>query len=191
MSIKEDATTLLIRLAELQQANPNLRNDYVEGPDLDGVLQIGPERLSDAVALLEENGYLDVIKTFGTAPYDFGGVMLTSRGRFEAERLGEVAAGEHVGGITSTDRRTRTADRSPAIHCRAVRTAGRFAFWLYRCRLGSRQPRSRGCKPADRGVRPSAGVNILRFRTTARDDRGGIAARTDRDAASYRKRCRP
>jgi hypothetical protein len=91
MSIKDDATTLLIRLAELQRGDPSLRSDYVEGPDLEKLLEIGPERLSDAVALLEENGYADVIKSFGTAPYDFGGVLVTSRGRFEAERLTEAA----------------------------------------------------------------------------------------------------
>jgi hypothetical protein len=70
MSIKDDATTLLIRLAQLQQTHPNFRTEYIEGPDLDKLLQMGPERLSDAVALLEENGYLEVLKTFGTAPYD-------------------------------------------------------------------------------------------------------------------------
>jgi hypothetical protein len=94
MSIKDDATTLLIRLAQLQQTHPNFRTEYIEGPDLDKLLQMGPERLSDAVALLEENGYLEVLKTFGTAPYDFNAVMLTSRGRFEAERLVETAATE-------------------------------------------------------------------------------------------------
>jgi hypothetical protein len=94
MSIKDDATTVLIRLAQLQQTHPNFRTEYIEGPDLDKSLQMGPERLSDAVALLEENGYLEVLKTFGTAPYDFNAVMLTSRGRFEAERLVEAAATE-------------------------------------------------------------------------------------------------
>lgn len=90
MSIKDDATTLLIRLAELQQTHANARTEYIEGPELDKLLEMGPQRLSDAVALLEENGYLEVIKTFGTAPYDFNAVMLNSRGRFEAERLAEA-----------------------------------------------------------------------------------------------------
>jgi len=94
MSIKDDATTLLIRLAEMQRTDPALRYDYIGGPDLDRMLQMGPQRLSDAVALLEENGYLEVLKTFGTAPYDFSDVMLTSRGRFEAERLEEAAREE-------------------------------------------------------------------------------------------------
>jgi len=91
MSIKDDATTLLIRLAQLQRTHPNLRTEYIDGPELNKLLPIGPERLSDAVALLEESGYLDVLKTFGTAPYDFSDVMVTSRGRFEAERLAEAA----------------------------------------------------------------------------------------------------
>ncbi len=92
MSIKDDATTVLIRLAQLQLTHPTFRDEYIDGPDLDKLLQLGPERLSDAVALLEENGYLEVVKTFGTAPYDFNAVMLTSRGRFEMERLEEAAA---------------------------------------------------------------------------------------------------
>src|SRR5687767_8477161 len=87
MSIKDDATTVLLRLARLQEMAPNLRHEYVQGRELDNLLGFGPERLSDAVALLEENGYADVIKTFGTAPYDFNAVLLTSRGRFESERL--------------------------------------------------------------------------------------------------------
>lgn len=87
MSIKDDATTLLIRLAQLQQTHPTFRTEYIDGPDLDKLLQMGPTRLSDAVAFLEESGYLEALKTFGTAPYEFNSVMLTSRGRFEAERL--------------------------------------------------------------------------------------------------------
>lgn len=92
MSIKEDATTLLLGLAQLERTDPSLRSEYFDGPRLDKLFQMEPERLSDAVALLEENGYLEVLKAFGTAPYDFSDVMLTSRGRFEAERLEEAAA---------------------------------------------------------------------------------------------------
>ena len=57
MSIKDDATTLLIRLAQLQRTHSNLRTEYIDGPELNKLLPIGPERLSDAVALLEESGY--------------------------------------------------------------------------------------------------------------------------------------
>ena len=42
MSIREDATTLLLRLARLEKIDPNLRNEYIEGPDLDKLLQVGP-----------------------------------------------------------------------------------------------------------------------------------------------------
>jgi len=37
MSIKDDATTALIRLAQLQQTHPNFRTEYIEGPDLDRI----------------------------------------------------------------------------------------------------------------------------------------------------------
>lgn len=87
MSITDDATTLLLRLAQMERTTPAVRDEFVSGSDLDNLLQMGPHRLSDAVAHLESNGYLEVLKTFGTAPYDFNSVSLTSRGRFEAEQL--------------------------------------------------------------------------------------------------------
>jgi hypothetical protein len=94
MGIADDATTLLLRLAEMQRALPNTRSEYVDGPTVDELLQFGPDRLNNAVALLEENGYLDVLKTFGTAPYDFNSVRLLSRGRFEAEQIAASATEE-------------------------------------------------------------------------------------------------
>jgi hypothetical protein len=87
MSISDDANTLLLRLAQREKSSPELRDEFVTGPDLDELIHMGPHRLNDAVAHLESNGYLEVLKTFGTDPYDFNSVTLTSRGRFEAEQL--------------------------------------------------------------------------------------------------------
>ncbi len=91
MGIADDATTLLLRLAQLQRALPDTRDEYVDGPTIDKLVELGPNRLNDAVDLLEQNGYLDVLKTFGTAPYNFNSVRLLSRGRFEAERMESAA----------------------------------------------------------------------------------------------------
>jgi hypothetical protein len=116
MSIRDDATTLLLRLARMQEIDPQLRDEYIEGKELDKLMDIGPPRLSDAVGLLEQNGYADVIKTFGTAPYDFNAVQLTSRGRFEAERLmeGAKAAGEESPPDHQPTGTTPTSESGPA-----------------------------------------------------------------------------
>jgi hypothetical protein len=98
MSIKDDAVDLLMRLADLEHEHPNIRSAYIAGPDLEKLLRlgIGPQQLSDAVAMLEQHGYLDVLKAFGTDPYDFSDVMLTSRGRFEADRLKQAHTSQVV-----------------------------------------------------------------------------------------------
>jgi hypothetical protein len=113
MSIADDATTLLQRLASMQQARPDIT--YVNGPTLDDLLKFGADRLNVTVALLEQNGYLDVLKTFGTAPYDFNSVRLLSRGRFEAERI--QAAQKEAG------RETPENERSPEVTQRITRFA--------------------------------------------------------------------
>ena len=185
MSIKDDATTLLIRLAQLQRTHPNLRTEYIGGPELNKLLPIGPERLSDAVALLEESGYVDVLKTFGTAPYDFSDVMVTSRGRFEAERLAEQLwnprTRQRKYQHQSTDPQRATIVRIPPLcdsHSRWVRLSALPSP------IGRRQPRSRGCEPADRGVWSSVGFQVLRFRTIAFGDRRAISARSHSGAAT-------
>jgi hypothetical protein len=124
MSIREDATTLLLHLAQLQAADPNLRHEYVERLELDDALKMGPQRLSDAAALLEENGYADVLKTFGTAPYDFNAVLLTSRGRFEAERLMEAAK---AAGDESSPDEPAPVGATPVGANRQAATVTRFA----------------------------------------------------------------
>ncbi len=48
-SIRDDATTLLIRFSQLQ-THPNFRTEYIDGSDLVKLLAVGPARLSDAVA---------------------------------------------------------------------------------------------------------------------------------------------
>ncbi len=44
-------------------------------------------RINDAVALLEDEGYVETLKTFGTAPYAFNTVKLTPKGRLLYQRL--------------------------------------------------------------------------------------------------------
>ena len=109
MSITDDATTLLLRLVSLERDLPDTREQYIDGAKLAELVTIEPERLNDAVALLEENGYLEVLKTFGTQPFDFNSVRLLSRGRLEAERIR----------AESTDQITDRLMWSEAAHFRA------------------------------------------------------------------------
>ena len=82
--IDRDAATLLNVLAEAP------RDDYVDRNDVAKLSGLTPERINDAVALLVDSGYAEWIQTFGTAPYDFNAVSITSRGRYENQRLAAV-----------------------------------------------------------------------------------------------------
>jgi hypothetical protein len=91
--IDRDAIRILRVLAEAP------RGEYVDRNDVSRLSGLPPERVNDAVAFLVESGYAEWIQTFGTAPYDFNGVSITSRGRYESQRLAttgdEEAGPEH------------------------------------------------------------------------------------------------
>jgi hypothetical protein len=61
-------------------------SDEINGRRLQEELGISPERINDAVSLLEINGYADVMKFLGTAPFDFGLISATPLGRLEYQR---------------------------------------------------------------------------------------------------------
>jgi hypothetical protein len=63
------------------------RGEYVDRNDVAASSGLPPDRVNDAVALLVDAGHAEWIQTFGTAPYDFNAVMITSRGRYEHQRL--------------------------------------------------------------------------------------------------------
>lgn len=46
-----------------------------------------PTSVVDAVAMLEDAGLVECRRWMGTAPYDFGGVSITSRGKYEWEKV--------------------------------------------------------------------------------------------------------
>lgn len=87
MGIAEDATAVLLKLAEHEREVPESRETYLDGPSVRRLVNFGSDRLNGAVEMLEENGYIEVLKTFGTEPYNFNSIRLLSRGRFEAERV--------------------------------------------------------------------------------------------------------
>ena len=72
--IDRDATTILKVLAEAP------RDEYVDRNQVAQLSNLPPDRVNDAVALLVDSGYAEWIQTFGTVPYDFSSVSVTSRG---------------------------------------------------------------------------------------------------------------
>ena len=83
--IDKDAIVILKLLAGA------LRNEYVDRNQVSQLSGLSPKRVNDAVALLVNSGFAKWIQTFGTAPYDFNAVVITSRGRYEHQRLETIA----------------------------------------------------------------------------------------------------
>lgn len=79
--IDRDMIAVLHVLAESQ------RDEYTSGRDLSTRTELDPDRINDAVALLVQAGHAEWTQSLGTAPYDFGDVAITPRGRYESQRL--------------------------------------------------------------------------------------------------------
>jgi serine/threonine protein kinase len=86
MGIREDAKHTLRSIAA-HKASTRRRAD---GPTLQELTGLDPERLNDAIDQLEHESLLTVERAYNTQPYTFMGVELTVPGRLEAERLSEV-----------------------------------------------------------------------------------------------------
>jgi hypothetical protein len=89
MGIQEDATALLQKLADYQQQlnDPNRGHYAFSSRELPALTGMEPQRLNDAVQVLEDQGFAEVLRYLGTHPFEFGQVELTPRGRLEAERI--------------------------------------------------------------------------------------------------------
>ena len=81
--IQEGANAVLKVMVEWTEADndPNVGRYQVFGPELQSKLGISPARINDAVAYLVNQGYLEHLRTMGTALYDFREVWLTIDGR--------------------------------------------------------------------------------------------------------------
>lgn len=84
--IDQDAVQILKVLAEAP------REEYVDRNEIARLSQLPPERVNDAVAFLVDSGLAEWIQTFGTAPFDFNSVLITSRGRYEHQRTAGAEA---------------------------------------------------------------------------------------------------
>jgi hypothetical protein len=85
--MEKDATAVLRFVAATQHQS-------AEGPRIQDGTGLPPERINDAVALLEMNGYAEVMKWMGTVPFEFGQIDITPLGRFELQSLDEPENGE-------------------------------------------------------------------------------------------------
>jgi hypothetical protein len=83
IQIERDASAVLAALAEAP------RDQYVEASALASQTGLNPDRLNDATAFLVDSGYAEWVQTYGTAPFDFADATITSRGRYEHQRLRE------------------------------------------------------------------------------------------------------
>jgi uncharacterized protein (TIGR02391 family) len=57
-----------------------------DGGALISATNLSADEINDAVAILVEKGFVEWSRVMGTAPFDFGGVRITPRGRLEHER---------------------------------------------------------------------------------------------------------
>jgi len=93
--IDRDAIAILKLLAGA------LRNKYVDRNQVSQLSSLSPERVNDAVAFLVNSGFAKWIQTFGTTPYDFNAVTITSRGRYEHQRQQLEVATEQIAARTA------------------------------------------------------------------------------------------
>jgi len=105
--IDRDAITILGALADAP------RGEYVDRENVAASSNLPPDRVNDAVALLVEAGHAEWIQTFGTAPYDFNAAMITSRGRYEHQRLASAAEQSKSTQSEAVVERQLSAQRSP------------------------------------------------------------------------------
>ena len=66
------------------------RDNFIDAEELAKLTGLSPPELNDAIALLVESGLVQWVRTFGTAPFDFRSALITSRGRYENERMSQM-----------------------------------------------------------------------------------------------------
>ncbi|RII25322.1 MAG: hypothetical protein CXR31_14080 [Geobacter sp.] len=59
---------------------------FCDGDEVATETGLSPSDINDAIEILESNGYVELLKFLGTAPYRFGQAAITSHGRFAVEQ---------------------------------------------------------------------------------------------------------
>ena len=81
---------LRILVAWEETDNDPHRGEYqVSGKELTDKLALPPGRVNHAVALLEGSGFVNWLRTAGTAPYEFREAWASPEGHLEVQRLAE------------------------------------------------------------------------------------------------------
>jgi hypothetical protein len=112
--IDRDALTILTLLA----SKP--RDQFIPVDEIAKETNLNPDRVNDAVALLVDSGYAEWVQTMGTAPFDFADAYITSRGRYEHQRLNADAKAQkqlkppNLEGVPVTAGAKSTLPPSPA-----------------------------------------------------------------------------
>lgn len=88
-TIEQNATRVLAFLYEQPR---DLNHGQFGGPDIAKGVGLEADEVNDAVTILEENGYVEWMRTLGTAPFEFHSAAITPRGRFELQRARAEAA---------------------------------------------------------------------------------------------------
>ena len=83
-SIEDNANILLRYLYGLPR--DVAANHTMAGPEIRGATGLEPNEINDAVAILDQAGLVETMNNLGTAPFNFGAVSISPRGRFEYER---------------------------------------------------------------------------------------------------------
>lgn len=84
-TIEENATIVLKALGS--QMTDEMGRVMLNGEELTHVTDLLPAQINDAVTVLVETGLAEWEQLLGTAPYVFGRVGITPRGRYELERM--------------------------------------------------------------------------------------------------------
>jgi hypothetical protein len=91
-TIQESLGIVLKALADYADKDDTSGFIEINGDNLKEITGLTPRQINDAVAILVENGYADTYSVMETGPYDFAGVWIAPRGRYELERAISAAS---------------------------------------------------------------------------------------------------
>lgn len=75
-----------IVLESLYHEFPKTKGEFeIDGKRVQGLTELAPQEINDAVSILIDAGYVEWLQYMGTTPFDFGYVWITPRGKLEHE----------------------------------------------------------------------------------------------------------
>lgn len=75
-----------IVLESLYYEFPKTKDKFeIDGKRVQGLTELTPQEINDAVSILIDAGYVEWLQYMGTTPFDFGYVWITPRGKLEYE----------------------------------------------------------------------------------------------------------